>query len=44
LYIGSHAPGSRPYSDLVNSWADSVCSRQLVLNPSFKGCPYNVGS
>jgi len=29
-------PGSKPYSDLVDTWAD--CSQSL-----FKSCSYNVG-
>ena len=32
---GNCTPGSRSYSDLVDTWADSVCIHQLVLRP----CP-----
>jgi len=34
---GNHTPGSRSYSDLLDTWADSVCTHQLVSRP------YNVG-
>jgi len=35
VYItnGNHTPGSWSYSDLVDTWADSVCIHQLLLNP-----------
>jgi len=29
-------PGSRSYSDLVDTWADSVYTQQLVLKPLWK--------
>ena len=32
-------PGSRSYSDFVDTWADSVCIHQLILS-LFKGCLY----
>ena len=32
---GNCTPGSRSYSDLVDTWADFVCIHQLVLRP----CP-----
>ena len=32
----NHTPGSRPYFDLVDTWADSVCIHQLVLKPCSK--------
>jgi len=28
---GNRTPGSRSYSDLVDTWANSVCIHQLVL-------------
>ena len=28
---GNHTPGSRSYSDLVDTWVDSACIHQLVL-------------
>jgi len=33
---GNCTPGSRSYSDLVDTWADSVCIYQLVLRPCSK--------
>jgi len=39
LTSGNRNPGSRFYSDLVDTLADSVCLHQA----SFKGCLYNVG-
>jgi len=33
---GNHTPGSRSYSDLVDTWADSICIHQLVLRPCSK--------
>jgi len=30
---GNRTPGSRSYSDLVDTWADSVCIYQLLLRP-----------
>ena len=34
---GNHTPGSRSYSDLVDTWADSVCIHQPTLKLEFKG-------
>ena len=35
---GNRTPGSRFYSDLLDTLADSICIHQLVLKP---GCSYN---
>jgi len=32
----NRTPGSRPYSDLVDDWADSVCIHQFVLKSCLK--------
>jgi len=36
LSSGNRTPGSRSYSDLVDTQADSVCIHQLVLKPQSK--------
>ena len=39
---GNCTPGSRPYSDLVDDWADSICTQQLKLESfSNAACMYN---
>ena len=38
---GNRTSGSRSTSDLVYTWADSVCIHQLVLK---QGCLYSVGN
>ena len=30
---GNCTPGNRSYSDLLDTWADSVCIHQLILKP-----------
>ena len=33
---GNRTPGSRSYSDLVDTWEESVCIHQLLLEPCAK--------
>ena len=45
---GNQIPGGKSYSDLLDTWADSVCIHQLVLTPHSKaacimyGVPINA--
>ena len=43
---GNRTPGSRFYSDLLDTWADSVCIHQLVLKHCSKApdCSYTCNS
>jgi len=41
---GNRTPGSRFYSDLVDTWADSACIHQLVFKPCSKSTSTMVRS
>jgi len=36
ITMGNRTPGSRSYSDLMDTWADSVCIHQFILKPCSK--------